>query len=323
MIYCLHSSLLKKEKSVLPKILIIPIGNKCNLNCGFCKIHSKKQSLKISIENIFKVIDWYKELNPNGYVTFYGGEPLANKKYLDIVRYVLGKKLKFCLITNGALINEKNVCDLKGVTKVVVSLDSHIKETHDTLRGISGTFEKTTNAMRMLCSRDMNVFSSMVLTSKNLNHFIEYCDFCENLGAKPIFNIIEPNYTLGNMNGFYMSEYRITNNQRNALESVLIEYQKRYPEFLSVLRLNSILDYVDTYNNRLSKYPNICDYKAIILENSEEIYVKNCFRDKGRTKISNFQDLKDSWENEANRKEVLSCTKYCSINCMNRFETVD
>lgn len=307
----------------LPKILIIPIGSKCNLKCGFCRIYSKKEPLKISIENIFKVVDWYRELNPEGHVTFYGGEPLANNKYLDLVRYVLKNDLKFWLITNGTLINEKNIDDLKDITKIVISLDSHLKIIHDELRGVSGAYEKTTKALEMLCSKNCNVFCSMVLTSKNLIHFIEYCDFCEKLGAKPIFNVIEPDFTIGNMNGFYLSQYRIRNNQRNILENVLIEYQKRHPEFLSDLRLNSVLDYVDTYNNRLSKYPNICDYKAIILENSEEIYVKNCFRDVGRTKINSFQDFKDSWENKSSREEILSCTNYCSINCMNRYETFD
>jgi len=311
-----------------PKILWIPIGHQCNLKCKHCDIHTLNEKLLLSNDKIFKVVDWFSKLNPDGYVLFHGGEPLLNNNYMNIINYVFEKKLKFLLFSNGTLINKEISKSLKGkVECVIISLDSHIEEVHNKLRGNKNSYSLAIKSINHLLDENIKVHTNLSLSSKNLDHFIDYCDFCDELGIFPRFSVIEPNFKYSDINRFKFSDLFIKDVDK--LNEVLNTYKNRYQSYLCNDKINHILEYFNISNQTFLSpkerrrgyvFPNNCDYKLIQLNNEGEISISLCSHNIIKKKINTFDELKDFWYDKKNENIITNCTKYCSINCMNKYD---
>jgi MoaA/NifB/PqqE/SkfB family radical SAM enzyme len=76
-------------------------------------------------------------------VAFEGGEPLLRKDLVDILAYSRSLPLHTSLITNGTLLKSRINEIAPYINGVVyVSLDG-LEKTHDSIRGVSGSFKKS------------------------------------------------------------------------------------------------------------------------------------------------------------------------------------
>ncbi|MDP8216560.1 MAG: radical SAM protein [Candidatus Kaelpia imicola] len=103
-----------------PKIAVIDITNKCNLNCIGCWLYSpylkgvKRERLEeeLDLNTIKDVVD---ELHKGGVEEIQisgGGEPLIHPDLLKIVKYIKIKKIRLHLVTNFTLFNKKLIDEL-------------------------------------------------------------------------------------------------------------------------------------------------------------------------------------------------------------------
>jgi MoaA/NifB/PqqE/SkfB family radical SAM enzyme len=83
-------------------------------------------------------------------IWFFGGEPLLRENLCDLVRIASSKGLVTNIFTNGLLLNQTKVRELKkaGLSNFMVSLDSASPEQHDKLRNYEGCFEKTMEGIK-------------------------------------------------------------------------------------------------------------------------------------------------------------------------------
>lgn len=121
----------------------------CNFNCVYCFEGNRKGSLYMSQEIARALLSWLKGLiTERGYkrvfIVFYGGEPLLNKAIIDfIISEINNGKLpvrpRYCLITNGSLLNREDIIRWAnmGLDEVRVTLDGP-KEIHDARRPFKG-----------------------------------------------------------------------------------------------------------------------------------------------------------------------------------------
>lgn len=109
------------------QILEIEVTNRCNLNCKHCYVD--KTSLRtITSEEMYKLIDLASKMKVYR-VIFTGGEPLLIDKIFDYAKYAKKKKIpEIVLLTNGLLINDKNISNLKLFNFVQLSIDAPPKE---------------------------------------------------------------------------------------------------------------------------------------------------------------------------------------------------
>jgi len=147
-----------KGRAFMPETLSLFITYKCNLNCKMCGQWGDRGTFKnydknvlnehLSLETIQQLINDVKSFNPN--ITLFGGEPLINPNIITIIRKIKANGLRCNLITNGTLLKKyaAEIID-SGLDEIIFSLDGNA-ETHDSIRGISGTFTRALEGFRLL-----------------------------------------------------------------------------------------------------------------------------------------------------------------------------
>lgn len=153
-----------KKKSAVNTIIVLNLD--CNFSCSYCFEKDIKGKKYMSDETAKKSADFVKSrLSPGKtgiYVTFYGGEPLLSLKRIEWFSKNLRRHADtmnvdygFGLVTNGSLLNKKNVEFLLelGLKKAKVTLDGP-PEIHDRKRPFKsgrGSFNAILKNLRDVC----------------------------------------------------------------------------------------------------------------------------------------------------------------------------
>ncbi len=171
-----------------PIMAHLEIEKRCNLACKYCsvrKTHEKTDKM-MSLEELKKVIDKFVEWGV-GQITITGGEPLLRiDDVIELVKYEnsIPNSPPISLSTNGTLLTEENVKKLSnaGLSLCQVSLDCHIPEVNDKLRG-KGVCKKVIEGIKRLKKAGIITGVDCVVTSNNLEHIVGFVRFLDKLGV--------------------------------------------------------------------------------------------------------------------------------------------
>jgi len=161
------------------------IGHKltynCNLRCKMCPFW-KRTSLDSSIEQEKAVLRQIYSSGACG-VAFEGGEPLLRRDLTEILAFSRSLPLHTSIITNGTLL-ESRIDDIapyiNGV--VYVSLDG-LEKTHDTIRGVSGSFRKVVRGVTAASQKVPVTFNTTIM-AENVDEIESMVELAKDLGAK-------------------------------------------------------------------------------------------------------------------------------------------
>lgn len=134
---------------------------RCNLSCVYCYNAESRKSFgrfrdEMTTAESMLALDKFRDFGATA-VAFCGGEPLVRHDMLEVARYAKDRGFRIALITNGTLITETLAPVIADLFDLVwVSLDSHIKEEHEALRG-RGSFDRTMRAVKMLAKYKPNM----------------------------------------------------------------------------------------------------------------------------------------------------------------------
>lgn len=153
----LHPVYRKLETVVHPlRYLFLEITRRCNLNCLHCGSDCGKNPRpdELSAREWIDFVDYVSGAHLNRkdlFLVITGGEPLCHPELFAILDQIKSHKLQYGLVTNGFLLNEKNVDKMaaRKLASITVSLDG-LEETHDWLRNTPGSFQKTLRGMRLM-----------------------------------------------------------------------------------------------------------------------------------------------------------------------------
>lgn len=158
----LNSAESAKKKTILqsyPYKGILNVTDVCNLRCAFCEIHhiyNKFEKLYpnfIDVDALKRYSSWIQYLYN---LEFHGnvGEPLMNKNFADIVKFLKTKYgTRLFVNTNGILLDEK-VADTMvkyGFDDALISIHAGKKETYKELTGAN--FNKLVDNIRYIVER--------------------------------------------------------------------------------------------------------------------------------------------------------------------------
>lgn len=193
----------EEEELVLkPKLNFVwlEITEMCNMSCIHCygKFGVPKQNSKdkLNFEDWKKVIDKIKELGCNK-IQLIGGEPLVDSNFYRILGYAKDKIKNITIFTNGTLINEKNVKELKKCNvKVRISLYGHNQVIHDNITNYKGSFELTKKALLLLKKENIPTSIAVTIMRENENYIEEIKKFVESIGYEfNGYDVIRPGST--------------------------------------------------------------------------------------------------------------------------------
>ncbi len=158
----------------------------CNLKCIHCRAEAKAFSSpdELSKEEALSFIDSLAGF-ANPILVLTGGEPLTRPDIYDIASHAAEKGFRVALATNGTLVTKEvaNKIVQSGVKRVSISLDGVTPKTHDSFRGIEGSYDAALRGFKNLKELGMSLQINTTVTNHNKHEIPELLDFCMNIGA--------------------------------------------------------------------------------------------------------------------------------------------
>ncbi|NLF44279.1 MAG: radical SAM protein [Bacteroidales bacterium] len=169
-----------------PKVLQLPITNKCNCRCVMCNIWKNKNTIEFSLDEFAKFLKdpIFKKIESVG---INGGEPSLLPNLPDYVDSILTlPKLKHVNIISNGLLSKRFLFVVEEIYKrckknkvtfhLSFSLDG-VGNIHNTIRGIPNAFEKVVSTIDAVKSNklkycdDFNIGCTIV--NQNVNNLVE------------------------------------------------------------------------------------------------------------------------------------------------------
>jgi radical SAM protein with 4Fe4S-binding SPASM domain len=196
---------------------------RCNLSCAYCyNAESRKRfgSLRdeMTTAETVAALDKLRAFGASS-VAFCGGEPMMRSDLLEVASYSKNKGFRIALVTNGTLITESLAPVIAELFDLIwVSVDSHVKEYHEALRG-KGSFDRTMRAVRTLAKYNARkLVVNSVVCNVNVRSMPEtHRFFVEEIGVSQ-----------HRMGAFLPSRYSVKDKNEKPIEPVLFddEYNK-------------------------------------------------------------------------------------------------
>ncbi len=168
----------------------LKLTNKCNLKCTYCYADSGlcTSSPILSLDELKRVADEIKELSFFVNYSFSGGEPLMHPYALEFAEYLTTQGNECSLLTNGALINKKNVNRISSLFSLIkISLDGSSEKINSKTRGFN-SYRAVLKAYNLLIKKDANVFINMTVSKTNLSDIQNMVNlFGARLSFQPLF----------------------------------------------------------------------------------------------------------------------------------------
>ncbi|UCD13402.1 MAG: radical SAM protein [Thermoplasmatales archaeon] len=172
------------KKKYTPYITALELTLKCNMRCLHCgssagEYRKKELTTKEWMDLCRGASDLGCQL-----ITFLGGEPFLRKDWFQIAQNVKDLGMNLSIITNGFLVNEKLISQLKEIEPytIAISIDGATAETHDTIRNLNGSLEKCKHAFNLLNVANIPTTAVTTVHKMNLKELPLMRDFLLNKG---------------------------------------------------------------------------------------------------------------------------------------------
>jgi MoaA/NifB/PqqE/SkfB family radical SAM enzyme len=307
-----------------PLEISIQPNRRCNARCRMCSSWEEKED-KLTAQEIIAALAQLKAWVGKGFfLQIAGGEPLIFKGIFDIFLFCAENDIICKISTNGYALT-KSVCDKIIASKLSflsVSLDSHKKEIHDTLRGVDGVLDRAVEGIAYLAKNSkITLGVSSVLMSENVKSFSESVDFFLSL---PIHRLLiqpvgvwterlpaerwkEYEYWVNDMDA--MDELNRYLSAKKKSDSRILNTEKDFAEWKK---------YFYDPSTSVGKKAKRCKlgYKILTISYSGDIYLGcSSYGSVGNIKTSSLTDAWYSPKAKAIRKRMMRCSIPCQGNC--------
>ena len=158
-----------------PFIVIWETTQACALACRHCRAsaQSSRHPLELNTPEAFRLIDQVVRCRP-GLFILTGGDPVRRPDLKELIGYATDRGLRVGLSPSATPeFVRQDLAELKrlGVARISLSLDGASRESHDTFRGVPGTWELTMQAVANARAANLEVQINTTFTRQNLGEF--------------------------------------------------------------------------------------------------------------------------------------------------------
>lgn len=165
--------------------IILEVTRSCNLECTHCIESGSSKITELSTKEMFDLLEELHMLKVYR-IVLTGGEPLVRNDLIEIVKKCTEKKIRTIIFTNGTLISEDFLSQVKDLNVLIrFSIDGADADTHDKIRG-KGNFEKTITAMKLCRQFGLDIGTATTVTSLNFDQYFKILELSKGLGSKEI-----------------------------------------------------------------------------------------------------------------------------------------
>jgi AdoMet-dependent heme synthase len=156
----------------VPHVVAWNLTRRCNLECAHCYIAAGPRETaagELDTAACLGIVDQVLAVSPTPMLILSGGEPLLREDLTHIARYASAKGATVVVGTNGTLLSDERIGDLKaaGVRGVAVSVDSLRPAYHDNFRHGRGSLADTQHALARLTRQRLDFIIQTTVTKGN------------------------------------------------------------------------------------------------------------------------------------------------------------
>jgi radical SAM protein with 4Fe4S-binding SPASM domain len=176
-----------------PRLIFWELTTGCNLHCIHCRASATQLSSPDDLDTATAkgLIDQFAEYAPL-ILVLSGGEPLYRRDVLELTRYARQKGLKVALATNGTLVTAalaRRIVDA-GIVRVSMSLDGADAGTHDSFRGMPGSFAAMMTGFRHLKELGMSLQFNTTIARHNMHQLPAIYEMALRVGADALHTFL-------------------------------------------------------------------------------------------------------------------------------------
>jgi len=176
-----------------PRLIFWELTTGCNLHCIHCRASATELSSPDNLDTATAkgLIDQFAEYAPL-ILVLSGGEPLYRRDVLELACYARQKGLKVALATNGTLITAplaRRIVDA-GIARVAMSLDGADAGTHDSFRGMPGSFEAMMTGFGHLRELGMSLQFNTTIARHNMHQLPAIYEMALRVGADALHTFL-------------------------------------------------------------------------------------------------------------------------------------
>jgi len=174
------------ERSQPLRMIAWELTRNCNLSCIHCraKASAGPHENELSLEECRRIIDDVAAFS-SPTIILTGGEPLLRTDIYDIIAHATAKGLRTVIAVNGTLVDREAAQKLKdsGILRVSMSIDGKDQASHDSFRGVSGSFDAVNRAARIFLEIGLPFQINTTVTKLNVADLGEIYDLVREMGA--------------------------------------------------------------------------------------------------------------------------------------------
>src|SRR5215469_9214855 len=158
-----------------PYIVIWEVTQACDLACVHCRAcaQPKRNPLELPTEEGKRLIDDIAEMQAPVFVLT-GGDPIKRPDLFDLIQYATDSGVRVSLTPSVTpLLTREVIQHFKqcGLARLAVSLDGSCREVHDQFRGMSGSFDRTMEAIEWANTTGLPVQINTTYSRRNVEDF--------------------------------------------------------------------------------------------------------------------------------------------------------
>lgn len=162
------------------------ITRACNMKCVHCYENAGRKDIdELNRDEINQGLEIISKAGVTS-VAFSGGEPTINPHITTYIKNANELGMYPAIATNGYRLSKEYVCNKfadAGLEFVQISIDGLNPETHDSFRGVEGSWEKAIQAIENCVERDFFVEVATTVTTHNIEEIPKIINYVKDLGV--------------------------------------------------------------------------------------------------------------------------------------------
>ena len=156
-----------------PLLVIWEATQACDLSCVHCRASALpgRNPDELTTDQGFRLLDEIRSFG-DPLMVFTGGDPLKRPDLFDLIRHSVGLGLRTNVTPSATpLLTASAIDKFKrcGVTRMAISVDGPDAETHDSFRGVPGTFDRAMFALGHARDIALDTQFQTTVTRRNMN----------------------------------------------------------------------------------------------------------------------------------------------------------
>lgn len=239
-----------------PVFALLELTDRCNLSCIHCYYNSnQKIDNELNTQEALNIIEQLGKMKIfEAYLT--GGEVFLRPDLPVLIQRLREHKIQVGIITNGTQIDRpaaEKLASLK-VKWVQISIDGASPAVHDKVRGLSGGWQKSINAIRYLKQNHIRTHVSFVPTKINFRDVKGVIALCVEMGLE---YFVTDMLVLTGRAALNFDNVKLNSQEYDEFYTILEEAAKLYTDKLTIIAPSREKETLKTYVRTRTAAPNI------------------------------------------------------------------